>query len=51
MATRPSLESGEITDKGSLNQRVVLSQRAELVDELYALHPSDRVIALHPAEH
>jgi feruloyl-CoA synthase len=51
MATRPSLESGEITDKGSLNQRVVLSQRADLVEELYALHPSDRVIALHPAEH
>lgn len=32
----PSIDLGEITDKGSLNQRVILSQRAHLVDKLYA---------------
>lgn len=31
----PSLDAGEITDKGSINQRAVLSRRAELIDELY----------------
>jgi feruloyl-CoA synthase len=32
----PSLDAGEITDKGSINQRAVLRQRAAMVDELYA---------------
>jgi feruloyl-CoA synthase len=32
----PSLESGEITDKGSLNQRAVLRERDVVVDALYA---------------
>jgi feruloyl-CoA synthase len=41
----PSLDTGEMTDKGSVNQRAVLSRRAALVDELYAPHPSRRVIA------
>jgi feruloyl-CoA synthase len=31
----PSLDAGEITDKGSLNQRAVLARRAELIDALY----------------
>ncbi|GAB2575853.1 feruloyl-CoA synthase [Spirosoma areae] len=31
----PSIDRGEITDKGSLNQRAVLKHRAKLVDELY----------------
>lgn len=35
MSEPPSLDAGEITDKGSLNQRVVLARRAELVDTLY----------------
>ncbi|RVV98250.1 feruloyl-CoA synthase [Mesobaculum littorinae] len=37
-----SLETGEMTDKGSVNQRRVLANRAELVEELY--RGSDRVI-------
>jgi len=37
-----SLDSGEVTDKGSINQRIVLRNRADLVDELYS--GSDRVI-------
>ncbi len=34
--TPPSIDVGEITDKGSINQRAVLSHRAALVDALYA---------------
>jgi feruloyl-CoA synthase len=43
--TPPSLDVGEATDKGSINQRMVLRHRAALVDELYAA-PSARVIAI-----
>ena len=32
----PSLDALEVTDKGSLNQRAMLTRRASLVDELYA---------------
>ena len=42
--TPPSLDVGEATDKGSINQRMVLRHRAALVDELYA--PSGRVITI-----
>ena len=35
----PSLDAGEVTDKGSINQRAVLKRRANLVDELYAGSP------------
>jgi feruloyl-CoA synthase len=40
----PSLDTGEMTDKGSVNQRAVLSRRAAMVDELYAPTPSPRAI-------
>ena len=33
-----------MTDKGSVNQRAVLSRRAAMVDELYAESPSRQVI-------
>ena len=39
----PSLDAGEMTDKGSLNQRAVLARRAALVEELYRNPPSERV--------
>ena len=44
----PSIDAGEITDKGYLNQRAVLTQRAELVERLYAdpLYPEVVVISL-----
>jgi feruloyl-CoA synthase len=42
----PSLDVGEATDKGSINQRMVLRHRAALVDALYAEKPSSRVIAI-----
>ena len=35
----PSLDAGEMTDKGSINQRAVLKRRAALVEELYAGSP------------
>jgi feruloyl-CoA synthase len=35
VAEPPSLDKGEVTDKGSLNQRAILSNRAELIDALY----------------
>ncbi|HEY2137370.1 MAG TPA: feruloyl-CoA synthase [Xanthobacteraceae bacterium] len=40
----PSLDAGEITDKGSLNQRAVLAARAALVETLYAEPPAPGVI-------
>ena len=46
MAEPPSLDAGEMTDKGSINQRAVLDRRAELVAELYAPAPSPRVLII-----
>jgi feruloyl-CoA synthase len=39
-----SMDKGEITDKGSINQRAVLSNRAHLVEALYAPVPASGVI-------
>jgi feruloyl-CoA synthase len=36
MEKPPSLDAGEVTDKGSLNQRAILARRQALVDDLYA---------------
>jgi feruloyl-CoA synthase len=46
LAELPSLDAGEMTDKGSINQRAVLSRRANLVEELYAPRPSPRVLVI-----
>ena len=46
MAEPPSLDAGEATDKGSINQRAVLNRRTALVNELYATQPSANVIAI-----
>jgi feruloyl-CoA synthase len=40
----PSLDAGEMTDKGSINQRAVLARRKALVDELYRDPPSEKVL-------
>ena len=42
----PSLETGEMTDKGSINQAAVLKRRAALVAELYSRRQTSRVIVL-----
>ena len=44
----PSLDAREVTDKGSINQKVVLERRAALVEELYAPTPSARVLIAAP---
>jgi feruloyl-CoA synthase len=41
-----SIDRGEVTDKGSINQRAALEHRSQLVEELYAATPSSRVITL-----
>jgi feruloyl-CoA synthase len=42
----PSLDAGEMTDKGSINQRAVLSRRAAQVEQLYAKEASPSVIVI-----
>ncbi len=46
MDTPPSLDVGEATDKGSINQRMVLRHRAALVTDLYAGAPPAHVITV-----
>jgi feruloyl-CoA synthase len=46
MADLPSMDKSEMTDKGSINQRAVLRNRAALVDELYGEPLSSQVIAV-----
>jgi feruloyl-CoA synthase len=47
MEEPPSLDAGEATDKGSINQRAVLTRRAALVDELYATPVAKQVISIN----
>jgi feruloyl-CoA synthase len=44
LAEPPSMNHGELTDKGSINQRAVLAARAALVEQLYADPPPPHVI-------
>jgi feruloyl-CoA synthase len=44
LATPPSLDAGEITDKGYINQRACLQSRAAEVERLYAGEPDREVI-------
>jgi feruloyl-CoA synthase len=44
LAEPPSLDSGEMTDKGSINQRAVLERRQALIEALYAEPPGADVI-------
>jgi feruloyl-CoA synthase len=43
-----SIDAGEITDKGSINQRAVLQRRAALVERLYATSPDPEVLMAIP---
>jgi len=45
MAEPPSIDKGEVTDKGSINQRAVLKHRADLVE---ALHTDTLPFTLKP---
>jgi feruloyl-CoA synthase len=42
----PSIDAGEITDKGYINQRAVLERRAAIVESLYRNPPDNDVILL-----
>jgi feruloyl-CoA synthase len=42
----PSIDKGEVTDKGSINQRAVLAHRKHIVEALYDERGDPRVIAL-----
>lgn len=46
LPSSPCLDQGEVTDKGSINQRAVLRCRAELVAALYANVPPALVITV-----
>ena len=50
LAEPPSLDRGEMTDKGSINQRAVLLHRAGLVEDLYADPPPPHVIVVPAAQ-
>ncbi len=44
MEAPPSIDAGEVTDKGSINQRAVLKSRAGMVERLYAELPDPDII-------
>jgi feruloyl-CoA synthase len=46
LADAPSIEAGEITDKGYVNQRAAIDSRAAAVALVYAEEPDPQVIAL-----
>ena len=46
MEEPPSLDAGEMTDKGSLNQRAVLDNRAVLVEEMYSAGELPHIIRI-----
>ncbi len=46
----PSVQLGEITDKGSLNQRAVLANRKSTVQKLYAKQPISGIIEFNPTK-
>ena len=43
MEEAPSLDHHELTDKGSLNQRAILTRRANLIDQLYENKDAQRL--------
>jgi feruloyl-CoA synthase len=49
LAVPPALDRGEITDKGSINQRAVLQHREHLVTELYREQTAPHVILVRQA--
>jgi feruloyl-CoA synthase len=44
--TPMSIDRGEVTDKGSINQRAVLDARAGVIEQLYSPAPAEHVITL-----
>jgi len=50
LAEPASMERGEVTDKGSINQRAVLKARAALVERLYAAEPGPALLVARRRE-
>ena len=48
MEQPPSIDASEVTDKGSINQRAVLKNRAALVEKLYADPPDSSILVASP---
>ncbi|MEZ5945441.1 MAG: AMP-binding protein [Hyphomonas sp.] len=46
MTEPPSIDAGEITDKGYVNQRLVQSRRADLVERLFSDPPGQGVVSV-----
>ena len=46
MAEPPSIDGGELTDKGYINQAAALSRRAALVERLYADPPGNDIVVV-----
>jgi len=46
MVEPPSVDAGELTDKGYINQSVALGRRAALVEKLYAEPPGNDVVVV-----
>jgi feruloyl-CoA synthase len=46
LAEKLSIDTGELTDKGSVSQRNILRRHAALIEMLYADSPADHVICL-----
>ena len=42
----PSIDRGEVTDKGSVNQRAVLEHRSALIEAIYAGSEDAKVITI-----
>lgn len=42
----PSVDAGEITDKGYVNQRAVIARRADAVEALYVANPAANVVII-----
>ena len=45
----PSIDAGEITDKGYLNQRAILTRRADVIARLYGDDGDDEVLVIDEA--
>ena len=46
MVEQPDIDKGEVTDKGSINQRAVRAHRPDLVEQLYADQPGPDIFIL-----
>jgi feruloyl-CoA synthase len=48
LISKLSIDEGEITDKGVLNQRTIVRRHADLIDTLYSDHPPADTIVVQP---